>query len=307
MKFIKEKRAGNIFLIPLYLPAYQTWRDREDFINYGTYKFNEDDNYVFGRVIDIRENGSELIEVFRYFGKLPTTSLVITTSGRLFEPVYTALPFDKKRWPFIFADDKYDKFSDSDYENISFLYINELWRGGKKSYISIEEQQAYKEAGISYVQIYTGVQLEERIRLALKSVGIELDYEQIVEQRKLTFPVPRKADESLKKKLSPFIWSIGSYNNFNLFLSAGGFKTEAFMKNGLSGNGYDWEKLFLYFLEKNMPYAIEKISCDSEAGIFSILSSDKKCLQSLALQFRSFCDCENEFQLALSNLKPELK
>lgn len=133
LKFIKEKCAGNIFLIPLYLPAYQPWRENEDLINYGEYKFRIDDNYAFGRVIDDYRSGGDLIEIFRYVGKIPSTPTVIISSGRLFKPVHIMMAFSKKRYPFIFSNDKYDKYQESDYQNISFLLMTEMWRDNRNN------------------------------------------------------------------------------------------------------------------------------------------------------------------------------
>lgn len=205
LKFIKEKCAGNIFLIPLYLPAYQPWRENEDLINYGKYKFRIDDNYAFGRVIDDYRGGGDLIEIFRYVGKIPSTPTIIISSGRLFKPVHIMMAFSKKRYPFIFSDDKYDKYQESDYQNISFLLMTEMWKGGETTEMTQDEKKKLELDGISWWIVYTGTQLEERVCIALKNIGIELHYDQIVEQRKEEFPVHKVTAAALKKKLIPFL------------------------------------------------------------------------------------------------------
>ena len=302
MEFIKEKREGNIFLIPLYLPAYQSWRNNEDLINYGKYKFHEEDNYAFGRIIDKYDGGGDLVEIFSYVGKIPENPTAITASGRLFEPVHISLAFSKKRYPFIFSYEQYDKYKDSDYQNIAFLLVDKLWKGGEKIEISEAEKVKLQQSGIPWWIIYTSTQIEERIRTVMENKGIELNYDGIVEQRKDEFPVPREADSTLKKKIVPFLWNV-SDSDFFLFLDIGSFRQEWFAEKELLGNGYDWQQLFLYFVEASMPQMIGKFVCDSESGTFSISCTNKKHLKSLAIAFRNFCDNENDFKTALSKLK----
>lgn len=302
MNFIKEKREGNIFLIPLYLPAYQSWRNNEDLINYGKYRFYEEDGYAFGRIIEQYDGGGDLVELFSYVGKIPESPAAITDSGRLFEPVHICMAFSKKRYPFIFSDEQYDKYKDSDYQNISFLLMDKLWKGGEQIEISKAEKVKLQQSGIPWWIVYTSTQIEERIRTVLENMGIELNYDEIVEQRKDEFPMPRETDSALKKKIVPFLWNT-SGSDISLFLEAGSFRQEWFAEKELLGNGYDWQQLFLCFVEEYMPQMIGKFVCDSEADTFSIACSNKKHLKSLALAFRDFCDNEEDFKTALSKLK----
>lgn len=302
MKFIKKKREGNIFLIPLYLPAYQSWRNKEDLISYAKYKFHEEDDYAFGRIIEQYDGGGDIVEIFSYIGKIPENATTITDSGRLFEPVHIVLAFSKKRYPFIFNNEQYDKYKDSDYQNISFLLMDKLWKGGEQIEISKAEKVKLQQSGVSEWIVYTSTQIENRIRIVLENMGIKLNYDEIVERRKNEFLIHRETDSTLKKKLEPFLWN-ASDSDLSLFLDVDSFRKEWFIEKGLLGNGYDWQQLFLCFVEQSMPQMIGKFVCDSEAGSFSIVCSNKKHLKSLALAFRDFCDDEADFKTVLSKLK----
>lgn len=53
-KIKKIPACGDIFMIPLYLPSYQKWRDPlfDEFIDYKRYRFHPDDPFAFGRIIE---------------------------------------------------------------------------------------------------------------------------------------------------------------------------------------------------------------------------------------------------------------
>lgn len=86
-------------------------------------------------------------------------------------------------------------------------------------------------------------------------------------------------------------------------LDAASFRNDLFVEHGLLGNGYEWKKLFLNFVSQTNPQFLEKITCDSEAGTFSITSIDKKGLEVVALAFRRFCENKKDFERALCKLE----
>ena len=154
-----EKKEGNIFFIPLFLPT-----DIKDNIkNYGKYKFPQSETYAFGRLIEIDQSGGDLVEIFNYIGNIPDEKETIVKSGLLMKPVHISLGFSKKRWRFVFEDENYDKNRNSDYQNISFLLGTpenpQLWQGGKKSEISDFDTQKY-----SQWIVYPSTQLENLIK-----------------------------------------------------------------------------------------------------------------------------------------------
>ena len=140
-----ERKEGNIFLIPLFLPNdFKTALK-----NYSRNKFDPKENYAFGRLIDDTGIGGDcLVEIFKYVGEIPDNKEIIIKSGRLFNPIHAVGGFEKKRWRFIFEDFNYDKYKNSDYDNITFLLGDyqspELWKGGKNlGSITVEESKKY--------------------------------------------------------------------------------------------------------------------------------------------------------------------
>jgi len=138
-----EKKEGNIFFIPLFLPS----GIKENIKNYTSFKFPENESYAFGRLIEKNESTGDLIEMFKYTGQIPKDKNVILNSGRLTAPIHTTLAFDRNRWRFIFETDNYDKYKDSNYSEIAFILGTEnsfdLWRGGTKQRISNDEAEKY--------------------------------------------------------------------------------------------------------------------------------------------------------------------
>jgi len=160
-----EQKEGNIFFIPLFLPD----DIKTTFKSFSRKKFDPNEKYAFGRLIDdVGHGGDHLIEIFKYTGPIPDNKEVIVNSGSLFDPIHVVGPFEKKRWRFIFEDPNYDKYKDSDYENIAFLLGGydspELWKGGEKiGKISIEESKRYN----SWID-FPSTQAETMIRDALE-------------------------------------------------------------------------------------------------------------------------------------------
>ena len=60
-----------------------------------------------------------------------------------------------------------------------------------------------KEAGVPDWILYDRINLEVRIRSGLEAQGIELNYEQIVDERKPEYPKPRDLDKKLKEMIAP--------------------------------------------------------------------------------------------------------
>ena len=139
-----EQKEGNIFLIPLFLPD----DIKTTFKSFSRKKFDPNEKYAFGRLIDDAGHGGDhLVEIFKYTGPIPDNKEVIVNSRRLFDPIHVVGPFEKKRWRFIFEDPNYDKYKDSDYENIAFFSdysCPTLWKGGKRlGSISVAESKKY--------------------------------------------------------------------------------------------------------------------------------------------------------------------
>jgi hypothetical protein len=307
-KIKKIPDDGDIFMIPLYLPSCQEWRKTYDeFIDYRKYKFNSDDIYAFGRIIECRSKNLYLMEIFSYIGAVPDNPNIITSSGRMFLPVMSGGSFDKGRWRIIFENAGYDKMKDSDYENISFLYADRIfpriWKGGKEIRISKEQYDvAWKNGNPPSMGIYGAVQMENIIRKTLREQGVELNYEEIVEKRKSEYPQPRDIDKKLKEMITPFRW-LSDSGAYTLYLDISDYNREYFAKHGMLGNGYDWEKLAILHLEENMPEALKKISFDCEADMFSASSDSKKILKEFALSFHELCTDRIAFEKMLKNIR----
>lgn len=291
-KIKKNPSDGDIFAIPLYLPSYHKWRETYDeFIDYKKYKFNNDDVYAFGRIIESYDNkNAYIMEIFRYAGKIPDCPELIKKSGRMFKPVIAGGMFYRGRWRILFEDSDYDKWQDSDYENISFLYGSDIWKGGKKIHITPQQHKELWESGdIARPVIMGSVQIECDIRSMLAEWGVELNYEQLVEERRAGYPQPRDADKKLKETILPFRW-IADNGKYTLTIEAGVFNTESFAKLGMIGNGYDLEQIATAYMEENMPLLKGKLTFDCEADTFSVKASSKKELKEFAVGFHQFCE-----------------
>lgn len=302
-----EFNPGDIFMIPLFLPS-SPQRQIEWNIDYRKYKFHMDDIYAFGRLIEIQAGNQDLVEIFSYTGQIPESPEVIIRSGRMFAPDHIGHSLLKKgRWPVLFHNPHYDMRKDSDYENISFLSpVGHMWKGKEKIKITKEKYIELKEAGIPYWVAHDCIDLEERIRSILKAQGIELNYEQIVDERKAEYPKPRDLDKKLKEMIAPFRW-LSEQGRYTLNLDAGLLNGDCFAKNNMSGNGYDWEKVAYAFIARQSHTQQElssnkKFSFDCEADTFSMSSSSKKLLKEFAISFHEFVMDTNAFEELLNQL-----
>ena len=158
MKFL-DKKEGSIFFIPLFLPK----NIKDNNKSYYRYKFEKEELYAFGRLIDDGEGSGDLIEIFNYCGNIPRNMSIIVNSSLMFAPLHIAQGFMKKRYRFIFEDNNYDKNRDSNYQDIGFVLGGYLWKGGGKdkdlSEIEMEEYLKYYNS----MRIYAPTQLEKKI------------------------------------------------------------------------------------------------------------------------------------------------
>lgn len=296
-KIKKEPNDGDIFAIPLFLPSYQKWRESfDEFIDYKKYKFHEEDMYAFGRIIELYSKNVYIMEIFRYVGKIPDSSENIPKSERMFKPLIACGMFERGRWRVLFENPGYDKRRDSDYENISFLYLDHIWKGGRSMRISHEQYvELFKKGDISRPAINGPVGIECDIRRALDEQGIDLHYEQIVEERRAEYPQPRDMDKKLKEAIAPFRW-MAAGGTYTLTLEADALNRECFEETGALGNGYDWERIAVAFIDENMPELRAKFAFDCEADTFSVQSSAKKVLREFAIVFHQFCMDKEAFE-----------
>ncbi len=294
--------SGDIFTIPLFLPSYQIWRELDEFMDYRKYQFHQEDVYAFGRLIEPVPGNMNLIEIFSYVGKIPKSPEVIIHSERFFEPVMMVGAFSKGRWRFLFDNPHYDKWVDSDYANISFLMGDNLtlWKGGET--IPLRQQDKKSESSdIPYMIVYGSVGLEEKIRFLLSLRGLELNYEQTVEERRNEYPKPRDLDKKLKETIAPFQWS-SENGRYSLYFSVGELNRNSFENNNMLGNGYDWEKAAIAFIEIHMPEFKDSFTFDCEADTFSMQSRLKKSLKAFGLAFHKFVLDTSAFEALLSGL-----
>ncbi len=290
-KIKKYPDDGDIFTIPLYLPSYQKWRESfDEFIDYKKYKFYEEDIYAFGRIIELYSKNCYIMEIFCYVGKIPDNPKVIEQSGQMFKPVIAGGMFELGRWRVLFENPDYDKWKDSDYENISFLYGSDIWKGGKSvQHITHRQYTELCRAGdIPQPFINGAINIECDIRKILEEQGLELNYEKTVEERKPGYPLPRDPDKKLKESVLPFRW-MSRDRIYSLTLEADVINGEYFAEIGALGNGYDWEKIAMAYIKENMPDIMPKLTFDCEADTFSVSSSAKMSLRKFAVKFHQFC------------------
>ena len=56
------------------------------------------------------------------------------------------------------------------------------------------------------------------------------------------------------------------------------------IKDGIYGNGYDYESLIRTFVDHKLPHLSSKLFYDSENGMFSVSSYDKKIVEELGFE-----------------------
>lgn len=114
MRNIKLK-AGNLFCIPLFMP-----KDDWKLLN----KLNRDDydkDFAFGRIIEFSSDIT--IEIFNKIGPATTNIDEIVNSGVWRSPIKIFSDgIIKKRWNIIGTTKNYDKYKDSNYEQLKMVY-----------------------------------------------------------------------------------------------------------------------------------------------------------------------------------------
>ncbi len=155
----------------------------------------------------------------------------------------------------------YQEWTDSDYENISFFLSMgmTLWKGGEQLPITQQQNRELKESGVSDMIIHGSVNLEVKIRSLFAMQGLELNYEQTVEERRNQYPKPRDLDKKLKETIAPFRW-FSDTGRYSLSLETGLLNEDSFTKSNMLGNGYDWEKTL-----KEFALAFHKFTMDRNA------------------------------------------
>lgn len=158
-----NKEEGNIFFIPLFLAA----DIKDNRKNYWRYKFTNDAQYAYARLIEVDESSGDLVEVFSYTGPVPGNSDIILNSPLLMNPLHVCMGFAKKRWRFIFETPEYDRQEHSHYSEITFLLGTRnsriLWKGGVKTDLVPKEMQEYEDEHDNWV-VYPPTKLEKLIR-----------------------------------------------------------------------------------------------------------------------------------------------
>ncbi|ANN63779.1 immunity 26/phosphotriesterase HocA family protein [Brachyspira hyodysenteriae] len=161
MKYF-EKKEGNIFFIPLFLSN----DIKDNTKNYSKINFNIEENYAFGRLIEIDKSKGDLIEIFNYTGNIPNDKDDIVKSGLMFDPLHISMAFTKNRWRFVFEELAYDREKYSNYSKITFLlgdeYDPKLWIGGKIKSIKKYDTNKYNEC-IVYTPTEIEIMIKERI------------------------------------------------------------------------------------------------------------------------------------------------
>ena len=95
-----------------------------------------------------------------------------------------------------------------------------------------------------------------------------------------------KFDKWFKNHLKPFMTM--EYNEqYSLFLDQTDFDKSIFRtrnKDGIFGNGYDYESLVKTFVEHKLPHLSMELFYDSENGMFSVSSYDKQVIEELGFE-----------------------
>ncbi|MEL0650612.1 Imm26 family immunity protein [Algibacter sp. TI.3.09] len=115
MKVNKDKIIGAVFCIPLFMPK-DDWKLKV--------KLTKDDlskNFAFGRVIET--SSSVLVEIFNYIGCANSDLKQVINSGIMYSPIQIFWDgIIKKRWKIIEQTENYDKYKDSNYNNLKMVF-----------------------------------------------------------------------------------------------------------------------------------------------------------------------------------------
>jgi hypothetical protein len=125
------------------------------------------------------------------------------------------------------------------------------------------------------------------------------------------FPIYRPAVKmtSFDKEISPFTFLRNAEEkNYSLSLETGEYKIECFNKfsnKGFLGNGYDWNAVFKAFVTNKCPEQLNKLTFDSEAGLFCVFTKNRTLLKELAADFKKACEDDVTFINLLKIAEPE--
>ncbi|SHL26201.1 Imm26 family immunity protein [Flavobacterium chilense] len=148
---------GEIFCIPLFMPK-DDWKLK--------IKLSDEDldkDFAFGRVIET--SSSVLVEIFNKISSSKIDINEIVNSGIMFSPVQVFWDgIIKKRWRIIAQTENYDKYKDSNYNNLKLAFgldgdfrLRDL-STAKEISISREELTQYE-----YSTVWFPIDLENRI------------------------------------------------------------------------------------------------------------------------------------------------
>lgn len=91
-----------------------------------------------------------------------------------------------------------------------------------------------------------------------------------------------------QEDIAPFVWSQEG-KQFCLGLNTEYWRREIFLPAGLSGTGWDWERLSREFLKKFAPTNEPFVEYACEEWVFFAVSEDEEVLRQLALGLRDIC------------------
>lgn len=156
--------SGEIFCIPLFMPK-DDWRLKT--------KLSDEDlekDFAFGRVIET--SSSVLVEIFFKIGSAKTDIDEIVNSGIMFSPLQ--IFWDgvvKKRWRIIGKTENYDKYKDSNYDNLEMVFGVDgdfrLRNFSKQKEISITRDE-FNLKGYEFSTVWFPIDLENRILKAIE-------------------------------------------------------------------------------------------------------------------------------------------
>ena len=96
----------------------------------------------------------------------------------------------------------------------------------------------------------------------------------------------KKFEKWFENYLKPFM-TLECNKEYSLFLDQSDFDRSIFRtrnKDGIFGNGYDYESLVRTFVEHKLPHLSRELVYDSENGMFSVSSYDKKVIEELGFE-----------------------
>ncbi|MCI9121493.1 MAG: hypothetical protein HFG00_08220 [Oscillibacter sp.] len=106
------------------------------------------------------------------------------------------------------------------------------------------------------------------------------------------------AETWFAEDLAPFVWSEDE-GNFCLGLDTRAFLRQQFLAAGLTGTGWDWERLVRTYLRRTRPEDVPFVEFACEEWVFFAASEDAEILRTLGLGLRDFLRWSPEEALGL--------